>query len=92
MPRVVYIEDDGTHVEVDVEEGYSVMEGAIMNGVEGHRSRVRWRLLVCNLPLLRQGRVVGQTSRKWMSSRIPCWKRPPRGGSNSRLTWPDPGD
>ena len=35
MPRVVYIEDDGTHVEVDVEEGYSVMEGAIMNGVEG---------------------------------------------------------
>ena len=35
MPTVVYIEDDGTHVEVDVEEGYSVMEGAIMNGVEG---------------------------------------------------------
>ena len=35
MPKVVYIEDDGTHVEVDVEEGYSVMEGAIMNGVEG---------------------------------------------------------
>lgn len=35
MPRVVYIEDDGTRVEVDVKEGYSVMEGAIMNGVEG---------------------------------------------------------
>jgi len=35
MPRVVYIEPDGTHVEVDVEEGYSAMEGAIMNGVEG---------------------------------------------------------
>ena len=35
MPRIVYIESDGTHVEVDVEEGYSVMEGAIMNGVEG---------------------------------------------------------
>lgn len=35
MPRIVYIESDGTQVEVDVEEGYSVMEGAIMNGVEG---------------------------------------------------------
>ena len=35
MPKIVYIEDDGTHVEVDVKEGYSVMEGAIMNGVEG---------------------------------------------------------
>ena len=35
MPRIVYIESDGTHVEVDVEEGYSVMEGAILNGVEG---------------------------------------------------------
>ena len=35
MPRIVYIEPDGAHVEVDVEEGYSVMEGAIMNGVEG---------------------------------------------------------
>ena len=35
MPRIVYVESDGTHVEVDVEEGYSVMEGAILNGVEG---------------------------------------------------------
>lgn len=35
MPRIVYIEPDGDRVEVDVEEGYSVMEGAIMNGVEG---------------------------------------------------------
>ena len=35
MPRIVYIEPEGEHVEVDVEEGYSVMEGAIMNGVEG---------------------------------------------------------
>ena len=35
MPRITFIEDDGTHVEVEVEQGYSVMEGAIMNGVEG---------------------------------------------------------
>lgn len=35
MPKIVYIEPDGDPVEVDVEEGYSVMEGAIMNGVEG---------------------------------------------------------
>lgn len=35
MPRIVYIEPEGVHVEVEVEEGYSVMEGAIMNGVEG---------------------------------------------------------
>ena len=35
MPKIVYIEPEGDHVEVDVEVGYSVMEGAIMNGVEG---------------------------------------------------------
>ena len=35
MPRIVYIEPEGDRVEVEVEEGYSVMEGAIMNGVEG---------------------------------------------------------
>ena len=35
MPRIVYIEPEGERVEVDVEEGYSVMEGAIMNGVKG---------------------------------------------------------
>ena len=35
MPRIVYIEPSGARVEVDVEQGYSLMEGAIMNGVEG---------------------------------------------------------
>ena len=35
MPRIVYIEPDGTRKEVEVEVGYSVMEGATMNGVEG---------------------------------------------------------
>ena len=35
MPKIVYIEPEGDLVEVEVEEGYSVMEGAIMNGVEG---------------------------------------------------------
>ncbi len=35
MPKIVYIEPEGDRVEVEVEEGYSVMEGAIMNGVEG---------------------------------------------------------
>ena len=35
MPRIVYIELDGTRKEVEVQVGYSVMEGATMNGVEG---------------------------------------------------------
>ncbi len=35
MPRVVYIEPDGTRKEIEVRVGYSVMEGATMNGVEG---------------------------------------------------------
>ena len=35
MPKIVYIEPEGDRVEVVVEEGHSVMEGAIMNGVEG---------------------------------------------------------
>jgi 2Fe-2S ferredoxin len=35
MPRVTYITPDGTHHEVDVESGYSVMEGAINNDIEG---------------------------------------------------------
>jgi len=35
MPRIVYIEPDGTRKEVEVQVGYSVMEGATMNGVEG---------------------------------------------------------
>ena len=35
MPRIVYIEPDGTRKEIEVEVGYTVMEGATMNGVEG---------------------------------------------------------
>jgi len=35
MPRIVYIEPDGTRKEVEVEVGYSVMEGATLNGIEG---------------------------------------------------------
>ena len=35
MPRIVFIEPDGTRKEVEIEVGYSVMEGATMNGVEG---------------------------------------------------------
>jgi len=35
MPRIVYIEPDGTRKEVEVQVGYSVMEGATINGVEG---------------------------------------------------------
>lgn len=35
MPRIVYIEPDGTRKEIEVDVGYSVMEGATINGVEG---------------------------------------------------------
>ena len=35
MPKVTYIEHNGTAHTVDVEKGLSIMEGAIQNGVPG---------------------------------------------------------
>jgi 2Fe-2S ferredoxin len=35
MPKVVYITADGERLEVEVENGYSVMEGAINNNIDG---------------------------------------------------------
>ena len=35
MPKIHYITPDGTQHDVDVETGYSVMEGAINNDIEG---------------------------------------------------------
>ena len=35
MPKVIYITPKGVRHEVDVESGYSVMEGAINNNIEG---------------------------------------------------------
>ncbi|HSN51456.1 MAG TPA: 2Fe-2S iron-sulfur cluster-binding protein [Woeseiaceae bacterium] len=35
MARITYISRDGSRKEVDVENGYSVMEGAINNGIAG---------------------------------------------------------
>ena len=35
MPRITYIEFDGTLHDVDVQSGYSVMEGAVKNGIPG---------------------------------------------------------
>jgi 2Fe-2S ferredoxin len=35
MPKVVYITNDGERHEVEVENGYSVMEGAINNNIDG---------------------------------------------------------
>jgi 2Fe-2S ferredoxin len=35
MPKVIYITPTGERREVEVENGYSVMEGAINNNVEG---------------------------------------------------------
>ncbi|MDX1508139.1 MAG: 2Fe-2S iron-sulfur cluster-binding protein [Woeseiaceae bacterium] len=35
MPKVIYITPDETRHEVDVESGYSIMEGAINNNIEG---------------------------------------------------------
>jgi len=35
MPKVIYITPDETPHEVDVETGYSIMEGAINNNIDG---------------------------------------------------------
>ncbi len=35
MPKIIYQTPDGTRHEVEVEKGYSVMEGAINNNIEG---------------------------------------------------------
>jgi 2Fe-2S ferredoxin len=35
MPKVTYITTDGNHHEVELENGYSVMEGAINNNIDG---------------------------------------------------------
>jgi 2Fe-2S ferredoxin len=35
MPTITYISPDGTRKEVEVENGYSVMEGAINNNIDG---------------------------------------------------------
>ena len=35
MPKITYVTADGTRKEVEVENGYSVMEGAINNNIDG---------------------------------------------------------
>ena len=35
MPKVTYIEHDGSEHVAEVEDGYSVMEGALRNGIPG---------------------------------------------------------
>ena len=35
MPKITFITPDGTRHEVEVESGYSVMEGAINNNIDG---------------------------------------------------------
>ena len=35
MPKITYISPDGTRNDVDVKVGYTVMEGAIDNGIDG---------------------------------------------------------
>ena len=35
MPKIIYIEQDGTRKEVDADVGYTVMEVAVNNGVDG---------------------------------------------------------
>ena len=35
MPKIIYITTDGERHEVEVESGYSVMEGAINNDIDG---------------------------------------------------------
>ena len=35
MPKVTYIEHDGTTIAVDLAEGWTLMQGATLNGVTG---------------------------------------------------------
>lgn len=35
MPKIIYVTRDGQRHEVEVESGYSVMEGAVNNNIEG---------------------------------------------------------
>ena len=35
MPKITYVTSDGKRHEVEVESGYSVMEGAINNNIRG---------------------------------------------------------
>ena len=35
MPKIIYLTPDGERHEVEVEKGYSVMEGAINNNIDG---------------------------------------------------------
>ena len=35
MVKIIYVEPGGNERAVDVAEGYSVMEGAVSNGVKG---------------------------------------------------------
>lgn len=35
MPKVTYVTSDGSRHEVEVDEGMSIMEGAINHGIEG---------------------------------------------------------
>ncbi len=35
MPKIIFIETDGKRTEVEVENGYSVMEAAINNDIDG---------------------------------------------------------
>nr|MCA8838419.1 2Fe-2S iron-sulfur cluster binding domain-containing protein [Pseudomonadota bacterium] len=35
MPKIIFIDTDGSRKEVEVKSGYTVMEGAMDNGVDG---------------------------------------------------------
>ena len=35
MPKVTYVEFDGTETEVELQEGWTLMQGATLNGVAG---------------------------------------------------------
>ncbi len=35
MPKIIYIANDGTRTEQDVPVGWSVMEGAVQNNIDG---------------------------------------------------------
>lgn len=35
MPKIIYVTRDGQRHEVEVESGYSVMEGAVNNNIDG---------------------------------------------------------
>ena len=52
MAKINFVDHTGETRIIDVENGATVMEAAIRNAIPGHRSRMRRRLRLRDLPRL----------------------------------------